>query len=364
MQYKAYKQKNITKEVEKEIYLLLDEYLSIGGNHRSEKSKAMNTKVHNFIMKHEVSHVILDDILLLTKIDSLSKNIFYYEKSEELIEPILERLNESQTWEPIIVRLAIKAIAHGGNLEREMSLAKRVIDVLESNPPSEYYFRATIAIHNNRSTVLFKHHYLKREDVPNIDVKEEFLSSIETVLSLSENHDYPISHSTASIKKGLFLDDKELIKKGYDKLRSLREKEVISLMKSEENRYNFFIKDQIGELVFREFVGRALKKERTSRNYRTEDLAHNTGIAKTTIAQAENGNRGISLYNFFKLSRAFNLSMDKFLQIDNFFEYFEPEIPPSENLDELIDLLKNLSTEDLSILDATARAMIKGNLHK
>lgn len=357
------KPKMLTPEMEQKMYQLVNGYLSIGGNHKVQKSKEIRSKIQEFMKEYGMGNILLDDIMRFISIDLLSKNIFYYKEAEHIIEPTLKRLYETENWDETLTRIASRAVSYGGNLVRELNISERVIEFLENNSKEEFYVRGMISVHNNRLNILLRYYYLNI-NVPNINVGEEFLKSVEIVLSLSEEHNDIVNNSVASIKKGLYDRNEKLMERGYDALISIGEKEVIDLMRAEENRFNFFIYGEIGELIFRDFVSRALRNERESRNYKAEDLANNIGISISTITEAENGNKGLSLYSFYKLAEAFNISMDSFLNIKYANRHLEPETVASESLIDLFALAQKLPEHDQNVIVATVRAMIKENLHK
>ena len=176
-------------------------------------------------------------------------------------------------------------------------------------------------------------------------IEERFAKRITIAEEDYKNKRFAIEKSVCAIKKGLFYNDHNLLDKGFNELTSSGQSAVYRLLQRDMAYYNY--KTNISKDQFNELVSRSVKKERQKCNLSAEELAKILNISATAVHLIEQGRRGLTSYNLYKMSHALGVPTD------NFFREIDKENPKyvsekrKSQLKRLEVLLSTLTDDEL-----------------
>ena len=306
------------KKVMTQKHALMDEYFLLGGNHRSKEAKAIGTRIKSFIRDYGNDEQ-LESVLMLIKITTDGYTTFKHDTYCLMSKPTLDRLHDLNEWDFYDLRTFGRVIGYCDNHQKAEYLLKKSFDILESTYKNEaVYIVASITISSNalygflkmRSSVKDNDEYIQK-------INESFEYHCERALNLSEKHGFDIAKAAVTIRKGIFHGDEEIIQAGFDLLKSLKEPEILKLMKMERDDYNLKVYNSLSEDHLKSMVALNLKKQRQIRGLTVEGLAKQLGVSVGTMSQLENAKLHIAYHHLYKLSKIFSMNVEDFLKIDN-----------------------------------------------
>ena len=350
------KEKELAEAIKAEKDKLLDDFLSIGGNHKPQESANAEKNIIEFAEKYGYDDDI-QDVLQIRKIEIAVREGYFFKDYYHLAEDMLDRLIKKEQWHFFDLRILVGAIPHSFDLEQTLALSKRVFELLDKEYKDKPIYETAkvkfnVAISNN----LMKLYYLNiKNSIYKEKVKKELLFHLESALEISSKETFPREYSVSLIKKGLLNNNTKLQKQGFSILAKLKEKEIVYLMKMGIEEYNFFVYNIEGELYINRKIGNRMRSQRKLNGLSLEEVADTIGVSYVTLYNAERGRTSLKAANLRKLADLLDVEVDFFFQFD------DPETKDFTNptLEKLSALIKTLDEGEQKMAIDMVKSIVK-----
>jgi len=238
-----------------------------------------------------------------------------FEKSCEIVAPILKRADTQDELNLVDIRIITVAVGHTKNYKQSILIGAKLLRDLEKYKNHPRYRRIKMAIHSNIASRLryAKYH---DDDVNDVSVyeelKKEFLIHIERAIELCKKEGFKSALGTNTVRKGLFLGDFDLVEKGLELIKENGNDTSYEMASVEVNEYKAFIKFPVTIPQLKAIIGKNIKIQRKANRIRCEELADMLGISGSTLRHIERGYKATNLSILFKLSGYLKVSIDTF----------------------------------------------------
>ena len=368
--------KNMSKDVENEMLKLVDDYLSLGGNFKIKKTKEVQKYIQGFIRKHYGTHEYIEYVKALIEIDLVPEVKLNYATMCDIAKPFIEKLYKDPDWDLSKIRFVLRFITYCIDLEMATELSKRFIETLDRQYSQEaFYALYKTCLHLNLTFVylrvysqsfnaLSKTPFSKDSEKDLNNLKEGFQYNLDLALSLSQKNGLGILHAASLFRKGLFDEDEELIEKSLKMVNDLGEKYLVTLLRHEQDNYNFYMSKEVGQYFFKDCIARALIYHLEATGHTVEEVAKYMEVPPGAIIYLLTGEGRqftLSAYNLYQMARFFNKSLDEYLAINNHVEKTQETATDSSNpiVDNITEMLKKLPNPDLDAITYIVKTFIK-----
>jgi len=111
----------------------------------------------------------------------------------------------------------------------------------------------------------------------------------------------------------------------------------------------------------RNIIGKQIRKERKNCSMTSEELAELIGISTSHLGLIERGERGVTAYNFYKLSKIFNISIDDifFRDEDASLRTGKTNAPTSYKAKRVDALIKGMDEKEIDFIIKMIKAITR-----
>ena len=338
-------------------YQLLDEFFSIGGNHRMEESKKVGDKLRNYLENNSEDLQVRDTLIILETFELESK-FNDFNLCRQLAVPILDRLSNTNEWDFYDIRILTCVADYANTIEQADALATAAIKRLGDYSHEERSTRIKLSISLNMTMGLLRAKFSDSDSaIPSNELGELFSKYINLATALCDEAGNIVRKAKILVRKGIFYRDATLVNEGFNLLKQNDEYDAYRQLKDEVREHKFkvefnkFIKNE-----YRILVGRNIRTLRINRGLEIEDLAEILDVTVGHMGLMERGERGVSSYFIAKLAETFNVSTDVFYsETDTML--FKPN--NEALLDKLNIIAKGLTEDKLELVIDIAKGIDK-----
>jgi len=289
---------------------LLNELLDLGGNHRPEASKVLEPKLVEYIKNVEADPQIEDAlrILQMGRVEYFDNDL---EAGCQIVEPIFERLANTEEWGIYDILLFTIVIGHAKTYKQSYMSGEDVLNRLEKYSGERWYVGTRLVIHSNIALRLVRAKFFDLESSDALEELENmFLKHVNAGLALCKGRIYLAHKAAFMIRKGIFYCDDDLTKEGFRLLGDHGELEMYKVMRYEVKPFEYVAEFTITRKQYDIIIGNSIRELRLERDMTTEELAELLDVSLWSVRQFERGERGISGLTIRKLADIFGVSTD------------------------------------------------------
>jgi len=207
---------------------LLNELLSLEGNHKTEKIAELKEKFLKHISKNEYTMMDdeLQDGLRIIKLYEEEAKHNDFNKLCKIANPVLYRLVSLDNWNARDLEFLSVVISYTETVDQAQILFRKAFKELEKYESfSEWNSNTKASIYNSFSVRLFR---MNSFEIPKYT--DLFEQTIKDALNFFEKNNFKLHKSLMLITKGVFFDDKNSIDEGLSKLKESGEHKAYEIM--------------------------------------------------------------------------------------------------------------------------------------
>jgi len=295
------------------------------------------------------------DLLLLTQLLTLRLeeiNSRSITKCRNWAIPIIETLENNTPWNMHKIAFLSYVVCYAP-YKKAIQLATEAIqqlDTLHHNEKSCKSYKGIIYVNLTYALSIAFCYDISPSDK---DTGAEIRQLFEQYMALAEeayeysNKKNDIVLTMLGIRKALFASDYEIVDAGVDKLRKMKNANWLSLVCDEVAAFVALKPHEITAETLRYIIGHRIKKRRKKLGMSALELADliGTGVTQHSISGYECGRKGFSFLDLYRISRALDVGIDYFFNMDDDREWPPIPVPASAitpEMDRLISLLEPL----------------------
>ena len=294
-------------------FKLLDELLSIGCNFKPDESAKVEVKLKEYLKNNEDDFLIRDALIILKTFEADYK---YNDLKTccELSVPIFERLNNTSEWNIYDFRILTYVIHYADTYLQTHALATKALKELESHSHERLYHPLKLNISLNTTSRLLRAKFYENDTQKSDEnISELFSKYINLTMSLCVGEDFIFHQAGATVRKGIFYGDTDLINSTFKFLKKKGEHELYKVLQDELREYKYEVEyDKIAKKQFDAIVGENVRRLRTGLDMTRKDFARLLDVTLASISLIESGNRSIPSYSVHKLSKALDVPFEDF----------------------------------------------------
>ena len=338
-------------------YKLLNDFFDLGGNHRLEESKMLETNLLDYIENNGEDSQIRDAlrVLQLYRVEAIYND---HETCCCIAAPILERMASTCNWDVYDILLFTTVVGYAETYIQAYILAEDVLKRLEEYSNEKWYAGAKLTVHMNIMLRLLRTKHFDSENLVSLnELKKMFLQHTTAAFALFKSRKFLIFEAVATIRKGLFYKDDDLTMEGFKLLGDNGEFNAYKVMQHEVRQFEFLAELTITRKQYDAIIGGTVRQLRLDRNMTTEELAELLDVSPWSIGQFERGERGMSGLTIRKLADIFGVSTDAL--------YYGPMATSLESnhhenqLQMLLAYARELAEDEMDYLLSNVRSLLR-----
>jgi len=231
---------HIDEDDKKQFHALLDELFAIGGNYKSDESKAIKLKLQSYAEIYK-DNLQIRDALIVLKIFDIEGKSSDFETCGMLSVPIFERLDQTSDWEFYDIRILTCIIGYAQTYMQAHSLVSKALDNLDNYLYKKQYKSIKLSILINMTLRLLRERFSQKNN-HNIEgrLAEVFSEYANSIMELCDETDI-VYKAIILVRTGSFYRDFSIANKGFDLLRESDEHELYKLLRDEARDYKLNI---------------------------------------------------------------------------------------------------------------------------
>lgn len=301
---------------------LIDEALSMKGNHDLVRNKEIRVKFVDYLEFNGSDPLVEDGLRLL---DAWASEFHgsNLEVSSEICAPIHNRLLNTDSWDLYDLRILAATIGYNKSFCQTVELAEKALDKLEEYSHEERYIRLRLVIHVNAVYRMLRAKYFDSENlVPSDELEKMFSNYVDEIMRICSKNHFPIHKAVTVIRMGLFYQNNKLANEGFEMLQETGAEEVYRMMKDDAEEFSFFGGIKMSKRQLNLVIGENIRKKRREFGMTLEDVSKALDMSHANIGLIERAERGATNYNLLRLSHLFGVS------VDYFYSGVEAALPP------------------------------------
>ncbi|MCL2840267.1 MAG: helix-turn-helix domain-containing protein [Defluviitaleaceae bacterium] len=228
--------------------------------------------------------------------------------------PAFEALKSIPKWEYLHLYCMSILITYRFVFDESWVFFGKALNALE-NYNDDKYLQIRTALHFNMTMRILRTKYLE-PSISNTTLNAKFSQCYDYAMDICVKRERPQQH-VLKVRKGIYDNNMELIRKGLTTLRKLKETKRYKNAKADIVEYLNFMEEDLTTDLMNTLQGYQIGKRRRELKLSVLELADLTGMEETTINAVERGDCGVSSVKLKRLSKALNVSVDYILGNDS-----------------------------------------------
>jgi len=337
---------------------LLNAFFNMKGNSRPDLLPRIEEELKEYRQKNGYDRQIEDALLLCTAF-KLEFEFNDFEEARKTLLPIIEReANNPNELELTDIRIVTLAVGHTKTYVQSILLGKKLLKNLQKYTSYKGYFRLKMSIHANIAYRIIRTKYF--DDIENSyeALKNEFLIHMDTAIAICNREDFFDAAKGVNLaRKGIFLEDMELIDKGLNITKEKGNKYSYKMLETDVHKYKSYIKFPTTEVKLKSIIGKNIKYHREAKNISLSDLANAIGVSYSFLFRVEKGEKVVSVYYLSKFSEILGVTTDALIYgVDESIPY---SYKNTQEINEFNAMAMNLNAVELGFVIATIKELIR-----
>jgi len=341
---------------------LLEEFISFQDTTDKVKTLKLRRKVQKFVKSSDADNTQLIDVIRVLDlwVEEHEYNDFIH--SFRIASPVAERISNLSNLDFFDIAISAHVVGYCKDYKATHVFAQKILSEVEKYQSHDRYQGVKLVLGLNVLHRLLRVKYFELINTHAVIEQDElnaiFTKYVNQVLELCGQHDELWEYKTvAKIRKALYEKNYKEVDEGLTLISEKGSYIMFKIIAEEINGYNAFAGAEKTKMQLNLQVGKNIRKIRKSKYLRIEDCAKALNMTPSVLQSIEQGKRSAHVFNLFKLSETYKLSLDEIVKGQTKPARKDEELP--EDIKKLVNACKLLEKTDIDTLSTLANQLAK-----